>query len=836
MAGAVGSELELLRSLIDATRLLILIVDARGDVVRVNRSVEEVTGLPAAAFRTPIWQLATLPDERLRLKERFAPLKEEALPDGVLFHLAAAGNQDRVVDWTVKVIRDEAQAPIVAFAGVDLSQRLAAEERLSEAEELRHLVLNRIPAVVWMTDTELRFTFSAGGGLSSLGLGAGEVAVLGTSLYRYFHTNDPSHPGIAPHIRALRGESSTEEMLWNERVYQFRVEALRDRSQRIIGCIGIALDVTELAQAKRSQKRSEERIRNLVDANVIGVVMWDSEGRIQDANEAFLELVGYTREELLSGAISWREMTPAEYRHLDDRALAAMEATGKCTPYEKEYVAKGGVRVPVLIGAAPLRESGPGRQEGVAFILDLREQVRLRAARDESLAKEQNARLDTELANARLLLLVQGSRRLARTMTIDDTLTVLSELVVPPLADWSYVAHRGRNGGPWLVTAACSDPNKQALVRRLRAFRPNLEAPDGVPRLFRTGESAVYEEITPEQIEPRTAGWSVIGTRDPEHLAVIRELGMRSALCVPIRGRAGVDAVLMMVAASDPHRYNRDDVILAEDLAGRAAVALENGSLLAEALEAIEARDTFLSIAAHELRTPLTSLLLNLARLRRTAEGERPDPEAGLRGIKTAQAQGQRLSSLIDSLLDVAHVSRGRMTMVTEQVDIAQVVLETTTSMLPNCERAGCALDVAVSGKVNGTWDRARMEQVFTNLLANAVKFGARRPIEVRLEATAEIARISVRDHGIGLCHEDQTRIFNRFERAVSPHNYGGLGLGLYISSQILRSQGGSLRVESEPGQGACFIVELPRNRAPDDYPRPEGAGASSPSMGMAGP
>ena len=171
MVGALGSELELLRSLIDATRLLVLVVDARGEVVRVNRSVEEVTGLPAEAFRVPIWQLATLPDERLRLKEQFAPLHEQALPDGVLFHLAAAGNQDRVVDWTVKVIRDEAQAPVVAFAGVDLSQRLAAEERLREAEELRHLVLNRIPAVVWMTDDELRFKFSAGGGLSSLGLG-----------------------------------------------------------------------------------------------------------------------------------------------------------------------------------------------------------------------------------------------------------------------------------------------------------------------------------------------------------------------------------------------------------------------------------------------------------------------------------------------------------------------------------------------------------------------------------------------------------------------------------------------------------------------------------------
>jgi PAS domain S-box-containing protein len=821
MAGASGSELELLRSLIDATRLLILIVDSRGQVLRVNHAVEEVTGLAQEAFLGPIWQLATFPDERLLLKERFAPLNEGALPSGVLFHLMSAKARARVVDWTLKVIRDGGTGPLVAFLGVDLSQRLAAEERLRESEELRHLVLDRIPAVVWMTDADLRFTFSAGGGLASLGLGAGEVAILGTSLYTYLHTTDPTHPTIAPHLRALQGEPTTVEIPWNERLFQARVEALRDRRQRIIGCIGTALDVTELAQAKRSQRRSEQRIRRLLDANVIGVVIWDSEGRIQDANEAFLELVGYSREEVLSGSISWREMTPPDLRHLDERALAEIEATGRCTPFEKEYISKGGIRVPVLMGSASFGGPGPGRHEGVAFILDLREQVRLRAARDELLMKEQRARIDTELANARLALLVHGSRRLARTMTIDDTLTTLAEAVVPALADWSYVAHRGRNGDPWLVASACSDPNKRDLLRRLHGCRPDPEAPDGAPRVFRTGQLAVYENISAEQLWSAGTSWPVVGTRDPEHLGVIRELGMKSLLCVPIRGRDGVDAVAMMVAASDPNRYSSDDVILAEDLAARAAVALENGRLLAEALESIQARDTILSVAAHELRTPLTSLRLQVGMLRKAAEGGPLQPDAALPAIRSAETQAQRLSTLVDSLLDVARVSTGRMTISAERMDMAEVVVDTATSMAADCDRAGCALDIAVSEQVMGVWDRARMEQVLRNLLSNAIKFGARRPIEVRVEATAEKVRISVRDHGIGLSREDQSRIFDRFERAVSPRHYGGLGLGLYISAQILRVHGGSLRVESEPGQGACFIVELPRNREATPSPSP---------------
>src|SRR6187455_1468665 len=171
MVEASGSELELLRSLIDATRLFILMVDSRGQVQRANRAVEEATRLSQEELRVPIWRLATFPDERLLLKEHFAPLNEGTLPDGVLFHLMSAGTDSRVVDWTVKVLRDSETAPLVAFTGVDLSQRFAAEEHLREAEELRHLVLDRIPAVVWMTDAELRFTFSAGGGLASLGLG-----------------------------------------------------------------------------------------------------------------------------------------------------------------------------------------------------------------------------------------------------------------------------------------------------------------------------------------------------------------------------------------------------------------------------------------------------------------------------------------------------------------------------------------------------------------------------------------------------------------------------------------------------------------------------------------
>jgi signal transduction histidine kinase len=148
-----------------------------------------------------------------------------------------------------------------------------------------------------------------------------------------------------------------------------------------------------------------------------------------------------------------------------------------------------------------------------------------------------------------------------------------------------------------------------------------------------------------------------------------------------------------------------------------------------------------------------------------------------------------------------------------DEVDLRRLVNDLMATMAADFQRAGCAVSVTMSEEnLLARWDRVRIEQVLTNVLSNATKFGAGRPIEVNVEATDKNVRISVRDHGIGISREDQERIFGRFERAVPTRHFGGLGLGLYICAQILHAHQGSLRVESEPGQGACFIVELQRN------------------------
>src|SRR5262249_17329769 len=154
-------------------------------------------------------------------------------------------------------------------------------------------------------------------------------------------------------------------------------------------------------------------------------------------------------------------------------------------------------------------------------------------------------------------------------------------------------------------------------------------------------------------------------------------------------------------------------------------------------------------------------------------------------------------------LLDVARITEGCFALDLAWIDLAPLVHEVTKRMASDLARVGCALSLTVQEPVTGRWDRTRVEQILENLLSNAAKYGKGKPVEVSLEPTEKGARLSVRDHGIGIAQADHSRIFERFERAVSTRNYGGLGLGLFIVQQIVASFGGTIELESELGRGA---------------------------------
>lgn len=232
-----------------------------------------------------------------------------------------------------------------------------------------------------------------------------------------------------------------------------------------------------------------------------------------------------------------------------------------------------------------------------------------------------------------------------------------------------------------------------------------------------------------------------------------------------------------------------------------------------EARQAVRARDEFISIASHELQTPLTSMTLVLHALQARLQQASRSPEglAYLEGrIHVAVRGVERLSSLVSNLLDLSRIESGRLRIDRVRLDLAALVVDVVERYQESAAQAGCMLHLCADGPIVGELDRLRMDQVVTNLLANALKYGAGAPVRVLVERAGGIARISVRDGGIGIQDADAARLFGKFERAAMARSFGGLGLGLYITREIVSAHGGTVRVENNAEGGCTFTVEVP--------------------------
>ena len=229
---------------------------------------------------------------------------------------------------------------------------------------------------------------------------------------------------------------------------------------------------------------------------------------------------------------------------------------------------------------------------------------------------------------------------------------------------------------------------------------------------------------------------------------------------------------------------------------------------------AVKTRDEFLSIASHELKTPLTSIKLQNQLALRTIKKNMTlseDEKSRITGmLGQTDKSVERLTRLIDDMLDISRISTGKLKLQVEKFSLSQLVLEVVERMSPLLHEAQCEVEVKKVDEVVGVWDKFRIEQVITNLLTNAAKYGAGKPIEVRLSRDDNEAMICVKDHGRGIAPEDQERIFQRFERVGAIDEVRGLGLGLFIVKEILHMHKAEIKVESELGKGSEFTVTLP--------------------------
>ncbi|WP_437477648.1 AAA family ATPase [Sorangium sp. So ce1014] len=516
----------------------------------------------------------------------------------------------------------------------------------------------------------------------------------------------------------------------------------------------------ERRRAEQALKANQATLQAIVDNSAAAIYLKDHEGRHLLVNRHVGNLLHLPIEKILGKTLADFFDAPAAAA-VEDHDRKVLDA-GVPMEWEEEVPLEDGLHT-FLSVKFPL---GEGAMPGVLCGISTDITERKRAERAER-------------------FLAEAGRRLM-ALGYSATLESVAQLAVPELADQCVVDVRLDHDAPGhTATAGVPDELVDAVKDALRPL-------------------AAASPVRPE-----------VG--DVGAAPLLRQLGIHAFLRVPLLARDRCFGVMTLLATAPWRHYGPADLWLAEELGSRAALALDNARLFAEAQKAIERRDEFLLVASHELKTPLTSLKMQshlIERLLRRYQRAEIAPERIDAALQVLNRQIARLAHLVNELLDVTRLSAGRLTLVRAPVDLAALTREVVERMRQQLADARCGVQLELDEPVVGRWDPSRVEQVLINLLSNAMKYGAGGPIHVVVRAQSERATLVVRDHGMGIAEADQARIFERFERAVSVRNFGGLGLGLYIVRWIVTSHGGTIRVESAPGAGATFIVELPLDAA----------------------
>jgi signal transduction histidine kinase len=345
------------------------------------------------------------------------------------------------------------------------------------------------------------------------------------------------------------------------------------------------------------------------------------------------------------------------------------------------------------------------------------------------------------------------------------------------------------NRGPELVYQLANDVYRQFLGgsdltgKRLAEVLPEQASLRGIlERMLVSGETYTGKEF-PFLVNRRGEGFT--------------ERAWFNFICQPTRAPDGtVDGVVTFAVEVTEHVQARQQI----------------ESMATELRQAVDARDEFISVASHELRTPLTPLLMQVQMLRKHSAAAPPAPaELGQR-LGMMERSIERMTELIDQLLDVSRITANRLDLQLVEVDLVALARDAVQRQKGALDQSGSTFRFEAPPSLSGTWDRLRLQQVLANLVSNAIKYGGGKPITLRITRDKGVARLCVEDQGIGIAPADQARIFERFERAVSTRHYGGFGLGLWIVRQFVEAMGGKIRVESEVGKGSTFTVELPHH------------------------
>lgn len=639
---------------------------------------------------------------------------------------------------------------------------------------------------------------------------------------------------------------------------------------------------SELRRAKqrlevniRKLQVSEARFRHLAESNIIGVIVTDMNGAIAQANDAFLDIVGYTREEMLAGKLQWRDLTPPEYQELTDYSITELKTKGICTPFEKEYIRKDGSRVPILLGAALLPNNG-GQQEIVAFCLDLSQSKRI----EQALYQQENQLQLITNAVPVLISYVDAQQRyrfnnkryeemfgLTASQTYGKHIQeVLGESIYQSIlphikavlsgeqvtfesqiydknniihdVSTSYVPQFDLQGQVAGFVALVRDITEQKLAEkalkeseeRLRTLTEKVrvipwEADATTSNFTYVGPQTVQilgypvaewytDNFWTEHIHPKDREWATNYCHQTSLLLDNYEFEYRMLaadgrvvwlydIVNVVRSEDGKPQLLhgFMIDISDRKQAEQErEELLAREQSARA-----------EAEAANQIKNEFLATLSHELRTPLNAMLGWTQLLSRRKFDETTTSVA----LETINRNTKSLAQLIEDILDVSQIIRGKLRLDTSAVELTSIVEASIDNVLSAAQakeiQIECEFDPSV-GVIMG--DANRLQQVVWNLLANAVKFTPKEGrVTVQLKRLDSHVQIQVSDTGGGISSEFLPYVFQRFRQADSSttRSHGGLGLGLAIVRHLVELHGGTVHAESPGiGLGATFIVNLP--------------------------
>jgi len=556
----------------------------------------------------------------------------------------------------------------------------------------------------------------------------------------------------------------------------------------------IARDRARARWQQREQRHRHVRLRMREQLDVLGSITGylaeglaalDQEGRLVFMNAAGTRMLGWEEEDLVGR--KFHELVhpthPSEVPtgRAECPLLGTLQHGRPVQRQDQSFLRKDGTEIPVSYTASAILRRGQIAGAALTF-QDFSAHVR---------------------AEERERFVARATEALTESFGWEATLERVAQLAVPFLGDWCLVVlddERGLRS----VAAAHADPAKAAAARDLQGRYPlDREAAHGAGRIVRTGKLEFVPEVEIDAFVAERGGSAKLRGE------ILRAIGLRSYMGVPLIARGRTLGAIAFAISEGSRRFGSADLELAEELARRCALAIDNARLYREAQEAIRSREEVLAVVSHDLRAPLGTVRLaaeNVARLA-PAYGS---PELR-RSAEMVQRATARAAQLVDDLVDAARLERGHIALELEPHDAAALAREALTGpeLLAQKQRVSLSLDAA-PGVGAAACDRRRVLQVFGNLLGNALNVmpggGA---IRVGVQRAAGEVVFTVADTGPGIAAEDQPHLFDRYWRGASA-GYEGSGLGLAIARGLVEAHGGHISVRSALGEGATFTFTLP--------------------------